>query len=1121
MTRLTRRDWVLIAICLAITAGSLYVISRWFGDAFPEASIEFKYDRARSRQVAERLLRQLNLNPAGMKHSVVFESDNIARIFLERSLGLERANRVMTDEVLVWYWRHRWFRPLQEEEYAAEIAPTGEIVSFARMIPEAMPMPPTEEAVARRAAESFLLGAGIDLSTIRLVSQSERKLPARVQRIFTWESSRIRPGGAPYRYVATIDGGAVTSFARRVRVPEEWIRSYRASRSKNEAAGRVDLIFMMITMIAALAVFISRIRRGDLQIRFLLVIGAVTAVLTAGVTANSFPSALAGYDTTTSYPAFIAQLVLLIAVQSIGSAMLLIVICGAGEVLYRERTPGHLAIPRLWTRRALASRRVFLSLILGYTLVGFFIAYQVAFYIVAGEFGAWAPADIPYDDILNTAFPWIAVLFAGFFPAFSEEFLSRAFSIPFFERILRSRTFAIVLAGFIWGFGHATYPQQPFYIRGLEVGLAGVLLGFLMYRYGLLALLIWHYTVDAVYTSLLLFRSGNAYYVASAAIASLVFAFPLLISIALYIRNRGFLPDDALTNASLPPPSPAPPPREVAEVPLPEPVAPSMGRLAIGAAAVAIAAVLVVYRPPSPGDVVDYRITAGEAKTLARDHLRDLGQPLPPKIAAIPVSGFRSWDENSSREEGGSASGFDEIAATYLVRNGLPMSSLSGIMRDQIHAATWMVRQFTPGKKTEYFVEVDPRTERVVGYHKYADENARGDQLEREAARAIAESAFARYGVRMSDFDVREALSFPQPNRRDWLFHFDQRKPIAAEGIRRVTIRVMGSEVTQFASTVRVPDSVYREESRETLSTMVLVVLKIAGIVIALALVIAGAIMVTRHGGVAWRQAAKITALLAIIPIAGVAFRGDQTLFAYSTATAWETFRVNVIADAARSAGGQILLLFLALLGILSIYPNALRILSREGRARLGTSAAIAAATAAALMSIYGDLMQRLEMLFPSRLRVGEIAVSPAVGLPLPSIFEAAEALFGAIILTGAVALFVTAITPWSRRWLARAVTIGVIFCVSINIGAGPREVGLMIVATAILTAVVWLMARFVLGTNLLAWPAAAFVASLLRSAGALLQNHRQDLLLHGIVLLAIAAAVIMWLATAPRRASA
>src|SRR5436305_9344134 len=236
--------------------------------------------------------------------------------------------------------------------------------------------------------------------------------------------------------------------------------------------------------------------------------------------------------------------------QGVGMGMFLMVICGSGEVLYRQRLPNQLAMPRLWTRRALASKRVFRSFVLGYALVAFFLAYQVVFYLVAGHFGAWSPAEVPYDEMLNTAFPWIAVLFAGFFPALSEEFMSRAFSIPFFEKIFRSRLFAILLAGFIWGFGHATYPNQPFFIRGLEVGLAGVLLGFLMFRFGVLPLLIWHYTVDAIYTALLLFRSGNTYYIVSAGVASLVFAIPMLVSIALYFRNRGFIPDDDLTNAT-------------------------------------------------------------------------------------------------------------------------------------------------------------------------------------------------------------------------------------------------------------------------------------------------------------------------------------------------------------------------------------------------------------------------------------------------------------------------------------------------------------------------------------------------------------------------------------------
>ena len=103
---------------------------------------------------------------------------------------------------------------------------------------------------------------------------------------------------------------------------------------------------------------------------------------------NSLPSQIAWYETSTSYPAFIGSAIFSGAMQSLGTAMMLIVICGAGEVLYRERLPRQLAIPRLWTRKALQSKRVFLSLILGYALVPMFIAYQVVFYIVAQRFGA-------------------------------------------------------------------------------------------------------------------------------------------------------------------------------------------------------------------------------------------------------------------------------------------------------------------------------------------------------------------------------------------------------------------------------------------------------------------------------------------------------------------------------------------------------------------------------------------------------------------------------------------------------------------------------------------------------------------------------------------------------------
>ncbi|MGZ8710172.1 MAG: hypothetical protein ACXW28_08100, partial [Thermoanaerobaculia bacterium] len=126
MQRLTRKDWTLIALCLAIAAGCVAVVARYFQTAFPEASIDFKVDRNSSQPIAEKLLAAQRVDVRGMKHAVRFDADTQARIFLERTLGLEHAQRVLREDVRVWYWHHRWFQPLREEELSVDVAPTGE-----------------------------------------------------------------------------------------------------------------------------------------------------------------------------------------------------------------------------------------------------------------------------------------------------------------------------------------------------------------------------------------------------------------------------------------------------------------------------------------------------------------------------------------------------------------------------------------------------------------------------------------------------------------------------------------------------------------------------------------------------------------------------------------------------------------------------------------------------------------------------------------------------------------------------------------------------------------------------------------------------------------------------------
>ena len=1103
--RFSSRDKLFILLCILIASSCIVVVSRYFSTAFPEASIEFRHDRNSSRAIAEKVLAARGVKVSGMKHAVRFSADQQARIFLERTLGLEQTRQLLRDEVRVWSWHHRWFRPLVEEELSVDVAPTGEVIGYQHKIPEDRPIAGTAPPVP------FLRSIGARVDDLNLVSTSERKLPHRVQRIYTFESRRVHPAGASYRHIVTIDGSVVTGYSQRVKVPDAWLRSYREMRSRNAAAGAVDTIFMGATMLAAVVVFIARLRRGNIPIRFLLALAAASVILIGGVAVNEIPGQLAWYDTTTSYPAFLGQMIFFAAIQSIGTAMMLIVICGAGEVLYRERLPQHLAIPRLWTRQSLTSKRVFLSLILGYALVPAFMAYQTVFYLVAHRFGAWSPAEVPYDDMLNTAVPWFSVLFAGFFPAFSEEFLSRAFSIPFLQRLVRSRWFAIILAGFVWGFGHATYPNQPFWIRGVEVGIAGIVAGLLMDRFGLLPLLIWHYTIDAVYTATLLFGSGNTYYVVSAAVASLIFAVPLIASVALYVKNKGFVADDELTNAAMPvaPLEPAVTTSDADAFPEPEGAPPSSvttmvvapRRVLLCAILVIVACVAVAVKPPSPQDSVDYRITKERAKQIANWHVQ---KPFD-YVIALPVEGFRSWDPNSSREDGGAPSNFDSVAATHLIRAGLTVAELTDIFRTRIETGTWMVRFFTPMQKEEIFVEVDPRSEKVVGYHKYQDEAKPGAALPQPVALRIAQEAFPLYGLEVRDFELREALTYAQPRRRDWLFHFNERKSLVPEGFRRVTVRVAGADVTQFSKTIDIPENVYREASKETLLNVVLQVLRIVGGVAIMAIIIAGLVIAGRKGSLPWRPALRWTLLLAVVPIGIFFARYESMLFGYSTSVEWATFTVTLLTGFVTEVGVQIGLLFLALTALAAVVPNAFNVVRPEGRAAFGKSAVIAALTAVSIVTIADIATKYVARAFPAAASV-DINAPAEAAMRFPALVQLGSGITLAIVASAAAALYAFAL----RRHTA-PITIVALFCVLLDPGVTPAQAPLMLAGALVLALLVWIIGRHVLGSNPLAWPLFILLAGTLDTAGMLLRNHRPDLQANSIALFVLVAITLLW----------
>src|SRR3989441_6729620 len=269
---------------------------------------------------------------------------------------------------------------------------------------------------------------------------------------------------------------------------------------------------------------------------------------------NQWQFERAGYDMNDSYSTFVVLRLVLALISALATALMVTLVLPGGEPLYRAYQPDRMQLSKAFTLRGLRSKEFFSSAVVGLALAAAHIGFIVAFYMVGSNFGVWAPQDLNYSDAVNTSFPWIAGVAIGLMASTSEEFLFRLFAIPFVERVTKSRVLAVVLPAFSWSFLHSAYPQEPGYIRGIEVGIIGIVAGIVMLRWGIVATLIWHYTVDASLVGLLLIRSNSLYFKISGAVVAAAALAPLAFACVSYLTRGRFETDEDLLNRSEPDP---------------------------------------------------------------------------------------------------------------------------------------------------------------------------------------------------------------------------------------------------------------------------------------------------------------------------------------------------------------------------------------------------------------------------------------------------------------------------------------------------------------------------------------------------------------------------------------
>lgn len=854
--RLHSSDRRLIAVSLLIILGAGFYVWWNYEAAFPQASLELKLTRDQITQRAAEYLADRRISIQGFRNFTTFEPDEEGRLYLERELGLARANQLMYSEVPIWKWRARWYKPPEKEEMLVYLKPDGRLAGFTHRIKETDPGRRLEAISARMLAEAFLKGQ--TGKPHKLVAEQTEKRPNRDDHVFTWEQEGFKAKDAAIRRSVVIYGDRVGSYQEFLYIPEQWRRDFAKLRSSNELYAGIANALYAVLAIAALFAFGNSLRKREITWRPLLWIAATVAFVNLLNELNTVPFVVDNMPSSSPY----AQSLLLAVLQALGSAAgVYLYVLGplvAGVALYHRAYPGFLRMPVAFTRAGVGTRSFFRATVAGFGMAGGHLAFLTAFYLIGAKFGVWSPQDVSYSDMLATPLPWIYPVAIAMMASSAEEFWFRLLAIPLLGRVLKVRWLVIVIPAFVWGFLHANYPQQPGYIRGVEVGLIGVAAGYMMQRFGIVATLVWHYVIDAFLIGLFLFRGGNWIYVLNSAITILFIVAPLIAIAVLYRKHNGFLPE---------PDAP-----EVAEhveethverEPLLPPVEPPFPAKYLYAAAALCGVLLLAGRPFEFGKFISVRVDRHEAESSAKRFLAQRGIKTEQwQTVSDFTPNLRAAEVEYLRQQKGAA-GADELIAKNL------------------NTGVWRVRFFQPQNPEEWLVYIE-RSGKLYRYDHVLDEKAPGAKLTPAEARQKAEQSLNGLQGQLADSQEDK-----HDNRTDHSFEWEDPSPVG-EARLRTAVTVVGDEVCENRHYYKLPEQWLRDYQKPRLASFVFPAF-IGAIAVPLVIAFVRRLSNASHR-FHWRAYAKIAALVAAVSALDLWNSQPTWLRGYDTSTPIENY---------------------------------------------------------------------------------------------------------------------------------------------------------------------------------------------------------------------------------------
>ncbi len=542
--KITLKEWILFISIALLCAGT------WFKFGYRQLSfVDLTVNRQEALNKAESKVRSLGVNPGEYSKAVVFQSDEWADRYLQKTAGENYEEAFIKQHGFdLFFWKIRLFKDFQKEEYIIKVSSaSGKIISFEHLLDDVAPGNIIDKDTAKNNAREFLKQTfRINFDEFDFHEEKVKRYDKRTDYTFSWEKKGVYipwkkdEGGAKLLVGATISGDKVEQFYKnKLDVPEKFRRYVEKQLGFGEYL--YSFYFIVFMLLVIVSTFIVVRKRSDVIMRsckrWFLYLAAFIVLANFVFVFNNIQSVLIYYYTSVSLVSFMGTYFVKELINSLLLGATLVIAGLAGESIRNDvfKSKPHISFLH-YLRSTFYCRTVSRAIFLGYILFVILIGIQaVLFHIGQKYLGVWKEW-FRMAQFSSAYLPFLSACAIGLNASFNEEIMYRLFGITWGKKYLKNTALVIILTSVIWGFGHAQYAVFPVWFRGIEVSTLGLLYGFIFIKYGLIPLLVSHYLFDVFWGVAAYLLGHTTTYLFTSSL--LIFAIPFIFACIAYFMNK-------------------------------------------------------------------------------------------------------------------------------------------------------------------------------------------------------------------------------------------------------------------------------------------------------------------------------------------------------------------------------------------------------------------------------------------------------------------------------------------------------------------------------------------------------------------------------------------------------